>query len=255
MNTAKTPPARTAFIQASRSYIIFHQTDMHKELQCVSLMSPCIFLLQLVSPLCFSFIWPIALWRGSNLGNERQMRRGAIESLQTEEQTETEKPEAKSSPEPDPFNELRNLYNSPSESEMMTPGPSSDQPTNPAPKVEPKVEQSDNNAQWAATIATSVIETINNKKEDNGKPLLPEPYEGNQKDTGRTREWKVGEQMKLFPEDPDHPVTKKAAEEMWDSFKARFRKTWQPVDVKGDAWMKIEDLRMKERADDYVNQF
>ncbi|ESK87127.1 hypothetical protein Moror_11886 [Moniliophthora roreri MCA 2997] len=92
-------------------------------------------------------------------------QRGAIDSLQPEEQTEIEEPEAKSSQEPDPFNRLRNLYNSPSEPEMMTPGSS--------------------NAQWAATITTSVIETINDKKEDNGKPLLPEPFKGNQKDTQR----------------------------------------------------------------------
>ncbi|ESK80615.1 hypothetical protein Moror_15546 [Moniliophthora roreri MCA 2997] len=114
-----------------------------------------------------------------------RQRRGAIESLQeSSKQAETE-PEAKSSPEPNPFNELRNLYNSPSESEMTTSGSSSDQPTNPAPKVEPKVEQSDDDTQWVATITTSVIETINDKKEDVGKPLLPQLYEGDQKDTCR----------------------------------------------------------------------
>ncbi|ESK82609.1 hypothetical protein Moror_11236, partial [Moniliophthora roreri MCA 2997] len=199
----------------------------------------------------------------------RAQRRGAIDSLQPEERTETKEPEAKSSPEPDPFDELRNLYNSPSKPEMTTPGSPSDRPVD--PKVEPKQEQEDTDAQWAATIATSVIETINDKKEDNGKPLPPEPFKGNQKDTrrflldleltlllllkGRTREWKVSEQMKIFPENPNSPIAKKAAEETWDNFKARFRKTWQPVDVKGDTQMKIEDLRMKERADDYVNQF
>ncbi|ESK83581.1 hypothetical protein Moror_12071 [Moniliophthora roreri MCA 2997] len=79
-------------------------------------------------------------------------------------------PEAKSSSEPE------------SGSEMTTSGSPSDQP---APKVEPKVEQKDKDAQWVATIATSIIETINDKKEDNGKPLLPELYEGDQKDTRR----------------------------------------------------------------------
>ncbi|ESK81927.1 hypothetical protein Moror_666 [Moniliophthora roreri MCA 2997] len=126
---------------------------------------------------------------------------------------------------------------------MMTPGSPNDRPTDPVPKVEPK---DDSDTLWVATIATSVIETINDKKEDNGKPLTPEPYEGNQKDTrrfllnlevlfcmnptryntnekkkltlllllkGRTREWKVGEQVKLFPNDPNSPIAKKAAEE------------------------------------------
>uniref|UniRef100_A0A0W0FRC2 Retrotransposon gag domain-containing protein n=1 Tax=Moniliophthora roreri TaxID=221103 RepID=A0A0W0FRC2_MONRR len=201
----------------------------------------------------------------------RAQQRGAIDSLQPEERTEIKEPKAKSSPEPDPFDELRNLYNSPSEPEMTTPGSSSDRPVDPIPKVEPKQEQEDTDAQWAATIATSVIETINDKKENNRKPLLPEPLEGDQKDMHRflldlevlfrmnpTRyntKWKVTEQMKIFPEDPNHPIMKRAAEETWDSFKARFRKAWQLVNVKGDAQMKIEDLRMKERADDYVNQF
>ncbi|ESK81163.1 hypothetical protein Moror_14880, partial [Moniliophthora roreri MCA 2997] len=67
--------------------------------------------------------------------------------------------------------------------------------------------------------------------------------------------WKIGEQMKLFPEDGDQRIAKKTAEETWDSFKARFRKTWQPVDVKGEAQMKIEDLCMKDQADNYINQF
>uniref|UniRef100_A0A0W0FLC8 Reverse transcriptase-rnase h-integrase n=1 Tax=Moniliophthora roreri TaxID=221103 RepID=A0A0W0FLC8_MONRR len=112
----------------------------------------------------------------------RAQRRGAIEGLQNEEQTEMKEPEAKSSPELNPFDKLRNLYNSPSESEMTTPGSSNDRPTDPVPKVEPK---DDSDALWVATIATSIIETINDKKEDNGKPLTPEPYEGNQKDTHR----------------------------------------------------------------------
>ncbi|ESK81755.1 hypothetical protein Moror_16740 [Moniliophthora roreri MCA 2997] len=48
---------------------------------------------------------------------------------------------------------------------------------------------------------------------------------------------------------------KKEAKESWDSFKKRFRADWQPINVAREAQMKIEDLRMKDRADDYVNKF
>ncbi|KAI3619225.1 hypothetical protein WG66_012926 [Moniliophthora roreri] len=72
---------------------------------------------------------------------------------------------------------------------------------------------------------------------------------------GKTTEWKMTEQEQLFPEDDDPEEKKKAAEETWSAFKNRFKKHWQPVDVAGDAQMRICDLQMKERADDYVNQF
>ncbi|ESK81826.1 reverse transcriptase-rnase h-integrase, partial [Moniliophthora roreri MCA 2997] len=72
---------------------------------------------------------------------------------------------------------------------------------------------------------------------------------------GKTTDWKTTEQERLFPEDDDPEEKKKAAKETWSTFKNRFRKHWQPVDVAGDAQMRIRDLQMKERADNYVNQF
>ncbi|ESK80858.1 hypothetical protein Moror_15421 [Moniliophthora roreri MCA 2997] len=60
---------------------------------------------------------------------------------------------------------------------MTTPGETS------APDVKPKVEQSNEDVQWAATIATSVMETINDKKDNNTKTHLPEVYKGDYKDT------------------------------------------------------------------------
>uniref|UniRef100_A0A0W0GC45 Putative reverse transcriptase-rnase h-integrase n=1 Tax=Moniliophthora roreri TaxID=221103 RepID=A0A0W0GC45_MONRR len=155
--------------------------------------------------------------------------------------------------------------------------------------VKPDVKKEENsNQQWAVQIATSVVEAIDEKKEDSGKGPVPEPYEGDHKDTcqflfdlelyfkmnpsrsntdkkkkmilllllkGKTTEWKMTEQEQLFPEDDDPEDKKKAAEETWSVFKNKFRKHWQPVDVAGDAQMRIRDLQMKERADDYINQF
>ncbi|KAI3596468.1 hypothetical protein WG66_003219 [Moniliophthora roreri] len=152
---------------------------------------------------------------------------------------------------------------------MTTPSGSTD--------VKPDVKKEENsNQQWAVQIATSVVEAIDEKKEDSSKGPAPEPYEGDHKDTmnpsrantdekkkmillsflkGKTTDWKTTEQERLFPEDDDPEEKKKAAKETWSTFKNRFRKHWQPVDVAGDAQMRIRDLQMKERADNYVNQF
>uniref|UniRef100_A0A0W0F7V1 Retrotransposon gag domain-containing protein n=1 Tax=Moniliophthora roreri TaxID=221103 RepID=A0A0W0F7V1_MONRR len=164
---------------------------------------------------------------------------------------------------------------------MTTPSGSTD--------VKPDVKKEESSSkQWAVQIATSVVEAIDEKKEDSSKGPTPEPYEGDHKDTcqflfdlelyfkmnpskgntdekkkmillsllkGKTTEWKMTEQEQLFPEDDDPEEKKKAAEETWSAFKNRFKKHWQPVDVAGDAQMRICDLQMKERADDYVNQF
>ncbi|ESK83641.1 hypothetical protein Moror_12016 [Moniliophthora roreri MCA 2997] len=120
--------------------------------------------------------------------------------------------------------------------------------------IVPKVEADDANEQWARTISTAVIEMINDKKDKSSKEPVPDPYEGNYKDTrcflldlelyfqmnpvkantdekkmlllsllkGKTNRWKITEQLKLFPEDDDPVMKKKTAEETWSSFKKRF---------------------------------
>ncbi|ESK83098.1 hypothetical protein Moror_6058 [Moniliophthora roreri MCA 2997] len=173
-------------------------------------------------------------------------------------ETESSETKAKSSPELSPTSEPKNLDEIPSEPDMTTPGRSSDQPTDLAPNVQLKQEQDNSDAQWTSK---------------------PDPYESDHKDTrrfllnlevffrmnaskyntdekkkllllsllkGRTKEWKMTEQMKIFPEDPKSTIAKKAAEEKWDDFKARFRAYWQPIDVKGDTQIRIEELQMKE---------
>uniref|UniRef100_A0A0W0GFS0 Retrotransposon gag domain-containing protein n=1 Tax=Moniliophthora roreri TaxID=221103 RepID=A0A0W0GFS0_MONRR len=161
---------------------------------------------------------------------------------------------------------------------MTTPSRSTD--------VKPDVKKEESSSQqWAVQIATSVVEAIDEKKEDLSKGPIPEPYEGDHKDTrqflfdlelyfkmnpskgntdkkkkmillsllkGKTTEWKMTEQEQLFPEDDDPEEKKKAAEETWSVFENRFKKHWQPVDVAGDTQMRIRDLQMKECADDYT---
>ncbi|KAI3607805.1 reverse transcriptase-rnase h-integrase [Moniliophthora roreri] len=207
----------------------------------------------------------------------RSQRRGAVESLQTE-RTETE---AKSS-ETDPFDEYRNIFHTPTP-EMTTPSGSTA-----AADVKLKVEHDDTDEQWARTISTAVLQTIDDKKDEASKGPTPDPFLGKQSDTrrflldlelyfamnpvkantdekkkmlllslvkGNTSEWKQRETMKLFPEDDDPEEKKKAAEETWSSFKQRFRNEWQPVNVVREAQTKIEQIRMTDRADEYVNRF
>ncbi|KAI3603075.1 reverse transcriptase-rnase h-integrase [Moniliophthora roreri] len=207
----------------------------------------------------------------------RSQRRGAVESLQTEK-TETK---AKSS-ETDPFDEYRNIFHTPTP-EMTTPSGSAA-----ASDVKPKVEHDDTDEQWARTISTAVLQTIDDKKDEASKGPTPDPFLGKQSDTycflldlelyfamnpvkantdekkkmlllslvkGNTSEWKQRETMKLFPEDDDPEEKKKAAEETWSSFKQRFRNEWQPVNVVREAQAKIEQIKMTDRADEYINRF
>ncbi|ESK81735.1 hypothetical protein Moror_11558 [Moniliophthora roreri MCA 2997] len=208
----------------------------------------------------------------------RSQRRGAVESLQ-QERTE---PEAKSS-ETDPFDEYRNLFHTPTP-EMTTPTGSAVATSD----VKPKVEHDDTDEQWAWTISTAVLQTIDDKKDEASKGPTPDPFLGKQSDThhflldlelyfamnpvkantdekkkmlllslvkGNTSEWKQRETMKLFPEDDDPEEKKKAAEETWSSFKQRFQNEWQPVNVVREAQTKIKQIKMTDRADEYVNRF
>ncbi|ESK89242.1 hypothetical protein Moror_5162 [Moniliophthora roreri MCA 2997] len=155
-----------------------------------------------------------------------------------------------------------------------------------APDVKPKVEHDDTDEQWARTISTAILQTIDDKKDEASKGPTPEPFLGKQLDTrcfllnlelyfamnpvkvntdkkkkmlllslvkGDTGEWKIRETMKLFPEDDDSKKKKEAAEETWSSFKQRFQNEWQPVNVVREAQMKIKEIKMKDRANKYVN--
>ncbi|ESK81299.1 hypothetical protein Moror_12138 [Moniliophthora roreri MCA 2997] len=154
-----------------------------------------------------------------------------------------------------------------------------------ASDVKPKVEHDDTDEQWARTISMAVLQTIDDKKDEASKGPTPDPFLGKQSDTrrflldlelyfamnptrlntdekkmillslikGDTEEWKQREMMKLFPEDDGSEKKKEAAKETWSSFKQRFRSEWQPVNIVREAQIKIEQIKMKDRADEYVN--
>uniref|UniRef100_A0A0W0FMY5 Retrotransposon gag domain-containing protein n=1 Tax=Moniliophthora roreri TaxID=221103 RepID=A0A0W0FMY5_MONRR len=154
--------------------------------------------------------------------------------------------------------------------------------------VKLKIEHDDTNKQWARTISMAILQTIDDKKDKASKGPTPDPFLGKQLDTcrflldlelyfamnlikantdekkkmillslikGDTREWKIRETMRLFPEDDDSEKKKEAAEETWSSFKQRFQNEWQPVNVVREVQMKIEEIKIKDRADEYVNRF
>ncbi|ESK91631.1 hypothetical protein Moror_1134 [Moniliophthora roreri MCA 2997] len=166
---------------------------------------------------------------------------------------------------------------------MMTPSGSAATTSD----VKPKVEHDDTDEQWAQTISMAVLQMIDDKKDKASKGPTPDPFLGKQSDTrrfllnlelyfamnpvkantdekkkmlllslvkGNTGEWKIREMMKLFPEDNDSEK-KEAAEETWSSFKQRFWNEWQPVNVVREAQMKIEQIKMTDRADKYINRF
>uniref|UniRef100_A0A0W0FW86 Reverse transcriptase-rnase h-integrase n=1 Tax=Moniliophthora roreri TaxID=221103 RepID=A0A0W0FW86_MONRR len=155
-----------------------------------------------------------------------------------------------------------------------------------ASDVKPKVEHDDTDEQWAQTISMAVLQTIDDKKDEASKGLTPDPFLGKQSDTCRfllnlklyfamnpvkantnkkkkmlllslvkrnTTEWKQREMIKLFPEDDNPEEKKKAAEETWSSFKQRFRNEWQPINIVREAQTKIKQIKMMDRADEYVN--
>ncbi|KAI3599992.1 hypothetical protein WG66_011147 [Moniliophthora roreri] len=157
-----------------------------------------------------------------------------------------------------------------------------------ASDVKPKVEHDNTDEQWARTISMAVLQTIDDKKNEASKGPTPDPFMGKQSDTrrflldlklyfamnpvkantdekkkmlllslvkGNTSEWKQRETMKLFPEDDDPEEKKKAAEETWSSFKQRFRNEWQPINVVREAQTKIEQIKMTDRANEYINRF
>ncbi|KAI3605001.1 hypothetical protein WG66_001916 [Moniliophthora roreri] len=63
--------------------------------------------------------------------------------------------------------------------------------------------------------------------------------------------------MNLFEdeqEDENRNVIQKA-EETWSAFQKRFKETWQPIDTARDVQLKIDDLQMKDQADEYIHDF
>ncbi|KAI3595022.1 hypothetical protein WG66_002410 [Moniliophthora roreri] len=132
-------------------------------------------------------------------------------------------------------------------------------------------------------ISTAVLEEMEKKKNKGSKVATPDPFEGDRKDTKRflmetkiylrmhpteydndekkclfllsylrgknTESWKNGQSAKIFePKSGATPLT-------FQTLKDEFKKHYLPADIQAEAQIRIEEAKMTDRADNYVNDF
>uniref|UniRef100_A0A0W0G5Z5 Uncharacterized protein n=1 Tax=Moniliophthora roreri TaxID=221103 RepID=A0A0W0G5Z5_MONRR len=153
---------------------------------------------------------------------------------------------------------------------------SGEQSSTPKRDHKPKTQE-----EMIISVATAVLEE---KKKDKGvKVAAPEPFDGDRKETRRflteveiylhmhpteydtdekkclfflsylrgkdTQAWKQRNTDLIFDwKDGDKKLE-------WKDLKAAFKRHYLPIDIKADAQLRIEDMKMGERADNYVNEF
>ncbi|KAI3595041.1 hypothetical protein WG66_002411 [Moniliophthora roreri] len=159
----------------------------------------------------------------------------------------------------------------PDETEML-----GEQSSTPKRDQKPKTQE-----EMIISVVTAVLEE---KKKDKGvKVAAPEPFDGDRKETRRflteveiylrmhpteydtdekkclfflsylrgkdTQAWKQRNTDLIFDwKDGDEKLE-------WKDLKAAFKRHYLPIDIKADAQLKIEDMKMGERADNYINEF
>ncbi|KAI3619187.1 hypothetical protein WG66_012829 [Moniliophthora roreri] len=161
------------------------------------------------------------------------------------------------------------------EKETMSKGGSS------TPKPKPREERTQ--TQMMIEISTAVLEEMEKKKNKGLKVAAPDPFEGNRKDTKRflmevkiylcmhpteydndekkclfllsylrgknTESWKNGQSRKIFnPKSGETALT-------FQTLKDEFKKHYLPADIQAEAQIKIEEAKMMDRANNYVNDF
>ncbi|ESK83671.1 hypothetical protein Moror_2156 [Moniliophthora roreri MCA 2997] len=117
------------------------------------------------------------------------------------------------------------------------------------------------------SVATAVIEE-QKKKDKRTKVVSPEPFEGDRRETRKfltkveiyirmhPSEYNTDEKKCLFLLSYLRGKDTHGDEELkWEDLKNAFKKHYLPVDIKADAQLRIEDMKMGERADNYVNEF
>ncbi|KAI3598412.1 hypothetical protein WG66_000675 [Moniliophthora roreri] len=161
------------------------------------------------------------------------------------------------------------------EKETMSEGGSS------TPK--PKLREDRTQTQMMIEILTAVLEEMEKKKNKGTKVAAPDPFEGDRKDTKRflmeveiylqmhpteydtdkkkclfllsylrgknTESWKNGQSRKIFePKSGETALT-------YQVLKDEFKKHYLLADIQAEAQIKIEEAKMTDRADNYVNDF
>ncbi|ESK94492.1 hypothetical protein Moror_8150 [Moniliophthora roreri MCA 2997] len=159
--------------------------------------------------------------------------------------------------------------------EMMSEGGSS------TPK--PKLREDRTQTQMMIEISTAVLEEMEKKKNKGLKVAAPDLFEGDRKDTKRflmeveiylrmhpneydndekkclfllsymrgknTESWKKTQSAKIFDQKSDQD------ELTFSKLKDEFKKHYLPADIQAEAQIKIEEAKMTDRADNYVNDF
>ncbi|ESK83146.1 hypothetical protein Moror_15005 [Moniliophthora roreri MCA 2997] len=147
------------------------------------------------------------------------------------------------------------------------------------PKREQKLKTQE---EMIISVATAVLE--DQKKKDKGtKVATPDIFDGDCKEMRRflteveiyihmhPSEYDTDEKKCLFlllylqgkdtqawkQRNTDLIFNWKAGDEelKWDDLKNAFKKHYLPLDIKADAQLRIEDMKMGERADNYINEF
>ncbi|KAI3615264.1 hypothetical protein WG66_003536 [Moniliophthora roreri] len=159
----------------------------------------------------------------------------------------------------------------PEEEEML-----GEQSSTPKRDQKPKTQE-----EMIINVATAVLEE--KKKEKGVKVATPDPFDGDCKETQRflteveiylrmhPTEYDIDEKKCLFflsylrgkdtqawkQRNTDLIFNWKSGDEelKWDDLKGAFKKHYLPINIKADAQLRIEDMKMGERADNYVNEF
>ncbi|KAI3614978.1 hypothetical protein WG66_016848 [Moniliophthora roreri] len=109
--------------------------------------------------------------------------------------------------------------------------------------------------QMMITVVTAVLEEMEKKKkEKRSKVAAPDSFEGDRKDTKRFL-MEVEIDLHMHPTDYDNDEKNKDPELMWNNLKDAFKKHYLPADIQAEAQLKIEELRMTDQADNYINNF
>ncbi|ESK81446.1 hypothetical protein Moror_15818 [Moniliophthora roreri MCA 2997] len=161
------------------------------------------------------------------------------------------------------------------EEETMSEGGSS------TPKPKPREDWTQ--TQMMIEISTAVLEEMEKKKNRGSKVATPDPFEGDRKDTKKflmeteiylrmhpteydndekkclfllfylrgknTEAWKNTQSKKIFePRSGETALT-------FQVLKDEFKKHYLPADIQAEAQIRIEEAKMTDRADNYVNDF
>uniref|UniRef100_A0A0W0GE76 Retrotransposon gag domain-containing protein n=1 Tax=Moniliophthora roreri TaxID=221103 RepID=A0A0W0GE76_MONRR len=117
----------------------------------------------------------------------------------------------------------------------------------------PKPREDRTQTQMMIEISTAVLEEMEKKKKNKGsKVAAPDSFEGDRKDTKKFL-MEVEIYLQMHPTKYDNDEKKCLF--LLSKLKDEFKKHYLPADIQAEAQIKIEEAKMMDRADNYVNDF